>query len=64
MSLFIASLGFADPAVLATAKLAILLASVIAGTSGLVLLSRIKPMEVRHPQAHADKGLEVHAAHE
>jgi Na+/H+ antiporter NhaA len=45
MSLFIASLGFRDPAILATAKLAILIASVIAGTAGLVLLARTSAAE-------------------
>jgi Na+:H+ antiporter, NhaA family len=43
MSLFIATLGFADPNVLATAKISILLGSLIAGTAGLLLLSRMKP---------------------
>ena len=38
MSLFIASLAFTNPDLLATAKLAILLASLLAGISGLVLL--------------------------
>ncbi len=64
MSLFIASLGFADPEVLATAKLAILIASLIAGTTGLFLLSRIKPVQERLVQPHAEQGLEVRAAHE
>jgi NhaA family Na+:H+ antiporter len=45
MSLFIATLAFADPAVLATAKLAILIASLIAGTAGMVLLSRQPALE-------------------
>lgn len=40
MSLFIASLAFSDPALLATAKLAILLGSTLAGSYGLVLLWR------------------------
>lgn len=40
MSLFIASLAFADPAMLATAKLAILLASLLAGIAGFLLLRR------------------------
>lgn len=40
MSLFIASLAFLDVDVLATAKLSILIASVIAATAGLLLLSR------------------------
>ncbi len=43
MSLFIASLGFTDSALLATAKIAILLGSLIAGTAGLLLLSRMRP---------------------
>ncbi len=64
MSLFIASLGFADPEVLATAKLAILVASLIAGTSGLFLLRRMKPVQERLVQPHGDPGLEVRAAHE
>ncbi|MEO7908012.1 MAG: Na+/H+ antiporter NhaA [Roseiflexaceae bacterium] len=41
MSLFIASLAFSDPATLATAKLAILLASLLAGLAGLLLLRRV-----------------------
>jgi len=41
MSLFIASLAFADADVLATAKVAILVASLLAGTAGLVLLRRL-----------------------
>jgi len=41
MSLFIAQLGFADAAVLETAKLSILIASVIAGAAGMFLLSRV-----------------------
>lgn len=41
MSLFIASLAFTDPAHLATAKIAILLASLLAGGAGLFLLSRV-----------------------
>jgi len=44
MSLFIAQLGFRDAAVLEVAKLAILLASLIAGTIGMVLLRRIRPV--------------------
>ena len=43
MSLFIASLGFTDPDVLATAKISILLGSLIAGTAGLLLLGRMRP---------------------
>ncbi len=41
MSLFIASLAFTDPATLATAKLAILLASLLAGVAGLLLLRQV-----------------------
>ena len=41
MSLFIASLAFADADVLATAKVAILVASLLAGTAGLLLLRRL-----------------------
>jgi Na+/H+ antiporter NhaA len=41
MSLFIASLAFADATHLATAKLAILIASTVAGGAGLLLLSRV-----------------------
>ncbi len=41
MSLFIASLAFADADILATAKVAILGASLLAGTAGLVLLRRL-----------------------
>jgi NhaA family Na+:H+ antiporter len=40
MSLFIASLGFTDPDVLAAAKFSILIASLIAGSIGLLYLSR------------------------
>jgi Na+/H+ antiporter NhaA len=40
MSLFIAALAFTDASVLATAKLAILLASVLAAGAGLLLLSK------------------------
>jgi Na+:H+ antiporter, NhaA family len=40
MSLFVASLAFNDPGVLATAKLSILLASLIAGGAGLLILFR------------------------
>jgi Na+:H+ antiporter, NhaA family len=42
MSLFIASLGLAEPELLATAKFSILIASLIAGTIGLVYLSRLR----------------------
>jgi NhaA family Na+:H+ antiporter len=41
MSLFIAALAFAQPEVLATAKLGILIASLIAGSVGLLLLRRV-----------------------
>ena len=41
MSLFIASLAFTDPDVLATAKLSILLASLVAGSAGLLMLYRV-----------------------
>lgn len=41
MSLFIAALAFTDPDTLATAKLAILLASLLAGIVGLLLLRRL-----------------------
>jgi Na+/H+ antiporter NhaA len=40
MSIFIATLAYVSPEVLATAKLAILLASLIAGSAGLLLLRR------------------------
>jgi NhaA family Na+:H+ antiporter len=45
MSLFVASLAFADAEVLATAKLAILVASLLAGSAGIFFLSRT-PREV------------------
>jgi NhaA family Na+:H+ antiporter len=41
MSLFIAALAFSDPSTLATAKLAILLASLLAGIAGLLLLRQV-----------------------
>jgi NhaA family Na+:H+ antiporter len=41
MSLFIAALAFPDPDTLATAKLAILLASVLAGVTGLLILRQM-----------------------
>ncbi len=44
MSLFIASLAFPQPELLATAKLGILIASLIAGSAGLLLLRRITPV--------------------
>ena len=43
MSLFIASLAFPQPELLATAKLGILIASLVAGSAGLLLLRRITP---------------------
>jgi NhaA family Na+:H+ antiporter len=43
MSIFIASLAFANPDMLATAKLSILAASALAGGIGVLLLSRVKP---------------------
>jgi NhaA family Na+:H+ antiporter len=43
MSIFIASLAFADADMLATAKLSILAASALAGGIGMLLLSRVKP---------------------
>jgi NhaA family Na+:H+ antiporter len=43
MSLFIASLAFAHPDTLATAKLAILLASLLAGAAGFIVLRRVPP---------------------
>ena len=50
MSLFIASLGFASAELLAAAKVAILIASLIAGSAGLLLLSRTKPVEQAQSQ--------------
>ncbi len=44
MSLFIAALAFAQPEVLAMAKLSILVASLIAGCAGLLLLRRETPV--------------------
>ncbi len=46
MSLFIASLAFGDPDILASAKLAILIASLIAGITGFILLRRVPQAEV------------------
>ena len=46
MSLFIASLAFGDPDTLATTKLAILIASFIAGIAGFILLRRVPQAEV------------------
>jgi NhaA family Na+:H+ antiporter len=48
MSIFIASLAFTDPVMLATAKISILIASALAGTAGLLLLSRT-PTAQSHP---------------
>jgi len=45
MSLFIAALAFAQPEVLASAKLGILIASLIAGSAGLLLLRRVTSAE-------------------
>jgi NhaA family Na+:H+ antiporter len=45
MSLFIATLAFAQPEVLAAAKLGILIASLIAGSAGLLLLRRVTSVE-------------------
>lgn len=50
MSLFIAQLGFNDATLLATAKLAVLVASLIAGSAGVLLLSRAKPVAEEQPQ--------------
>ena len=44
-SLFIAALAFAQPEVVATAKLGILIASLIAGSAGLLLLRRATQTE-------------------
>ena len=44
MSLFIASLAFNNPETLATAKLAILIASSLAGGAGLLLLRQVPPV--------------------
>lgn len=49
MSLFIASLGFNNPEILEAAKLAILIASLIAGTLGLLILARVKVVEPAEP---------------
>jgi NhaA family Na+:H+ antiporter len=56
MSLFIASLGFADAELLATAKLAILLASVLAGTAGFLLLRRMRPVAPTPPDGGPARG--------
>ena len=50
MSLFIASLAFNDPDVLATAKIAILIASLIAGSIGLLLLYRAPSVAENYSQ--------------
>ena len=44
MSLFIANAGFSDPALLTTSKLAILVASLVAGAFGFVLSSQTNPV--------------------
>ena len=49
MSLFIASLAFADPALLSQAKIGVLAASLIASLAGLAVLSRALPQ--RHAPA-------------
>jgi NhaA family Na+:H+ antiporter len=54
MSLFIATLAFADGSVLATAKLAILIASLLAGSIGMLLLSR-------QPKLAAESLIPAHA---
>jgi Na+:H+ antiporter, NhaA family len=43
MSLFIASLAFADPALLSQAKIGVLAASLVASLAGLAVLSRALP---------------------
>ena len=53
MSLFIAGLAFADPALLAVSKLGILSASLIAGTIGWVLLSTITTVSQERSAAAA-----------
>jgi NhaA family Na+:H+ antiporter len=52
MSIFIASLAFGDPARLAAAKISILIASALAGTIGILLLSRV-PARGASPSNHA-----------
>jgi NhaA family Na+:H+ antiporter len=47
MSIFIASLAFSDEAHLATAKISILIASALAGTLGVLLLSRVPTPQSR-----------------
>jgi NhaA family Na+:H+ antiporter len=47
MSLFIAALAFSDAATLATAKLATLLASLLAGSVGLFVLRQMLPAPTR-----------------
>jgi NhaA family Na+:H+ antiporter len=51
MSLFIATLAFADPDTLATAKLSIFIGSLVAGIAGMLLLSRTAPAVVEAPEA-------------
>jgi NhaA family Na+:H+ antiporter len=54
MSLFISSLAFAEPALLATAKLAILIASLLAGGAGMLMFVRAPaPREAALPAAEA-----------
>ena len=54
MSLFIASLAFVKPEILATAKLSILIASVLAGGVGMLLFMRAPARrEAALPQAEA-----------
>jgi NhaA family Na+:H+ antiporter len=50
MSIFIASLAFGDVAMLATAKISILIASALAGSVGILLLSRVPAQESRRPE--------------
>lgn len=45
MSLFIATLAFVTPNVLATVKLSVLIASLLAGTLGMLLLRRLPPAQ-------------------
>jgi NhaA family Na+:H+ antiporter len=51
MSLFIAGLAFPDPALLRSAKLGILSASLVAGVAGTVLLLRSRPLRETHSGA-------------
>jgi NhaA family Na+:H+ antiporter len=54
MSLFIASLAFTDLGTLATAKLAILIASLLAGVAGLLLLRQVPVVNQAAPAAAAE----------